>query len=30
MRIKERGSFGIADGLELPDEDEFDMDMDPH
>ena len=27
MRIKEQGSFGIADGLELPDEDEFDMDI---
>ena len=25
MRIKEQGSFGIADGLELPDKDEFDM-----
>lgn len=27
MRIKEQGSFGIADGLELPGEDEFDMDI---
>lgn len=25
MRLKEQGSFGIADGLELPDKDEFDM-----
>ena len=25
MRIKEQGSFGIVDVLELPDEDEFDV-----